>query len=587
MDKGRELADKELLKLERSLSKEYATAKKEIRAKYNKFTRKIQEKDKEKRALLATGAITRSDYDEWRANQTYRSKWFKDMIATLAKDQTAVNKRAAAIINGTTSGVYAEQFNYGTYLVEKGIKADTAFTLYNKDAVKNINAKADIKITKDIAWNKRKINSALMQGILQGESIPDIANRLARIPDMNAGAAVRNARTLMTSAENEGRLDSFERAANMGINLKKTWVATIDDRVRESHAELDGETVPIDEPFSNGLMYPADPSGDDPAEIYNCRCTMITQIAGFERDVTDLNIRPAKIGSYEEWKAVHAKRNPVAQSAVKTGTVAAVGEKINAQLAESYEYHRVANNLNETPYDDELRTVVTSNFKNLSEGSARAFEDSLADLMAEYDTPLQKVRSMTKEEAFYGLENSFASVVHNYSTDSAELLINPIKCKDYQKLVDRIKELSDDGYCVKIAENKAKEYVATHEFAHTLIDMESTLSNKRNWVNADYAKVRSVRKEIKSIYDEYIKELEPLKEKWEAANSAYFESFDEALAKEVVKYEDMIAKIQLSDYSLESADEFMAEAFTFARIGKGKNKYADKVKKVLDKYYKR
>jgi SPP1 gp7 family putative phage head morphogenesis protein len=308
MDKGRELADKELLKLERSLSKEYATAKKEMRAKYNKFMRNVEEKDKEKRALLAKGAITRADYDEWRANQTYRAKWFKDMMQTLAKDQTAVNKRAAAIINGVTSGVYAEQFNYGTYMVEKAAKVDTAFTLYDKGAVRNLNAKAEIKVTKDIAWNNRKINSALMQGILQGESIPDIANRLAKIPDMNAGAAVRNARTLMTSAENEGRLDSFERAAGMGIKLKKTWIATLDDKVRASHAELDGETVEIDEPFSNGLMYPADPSGDDPAEIYNCRCTMIVQIAGFERDVTDMGLRPAKIGSYEAWKASHTKK---------------------------------------------------------------------------------------------------------------------------------------------------------------------------------------------------------------------------------------------------------------------------------------
>lgn len=307
MDKGRELADKELLRLERSLSKEYATAKKEMKAKYNKFMQRVADKDKEKRALLTAGAITKSDYDEWRANQTYRAKWFKDMIQTLAKDQTAVNKRAAAIINGTTSGVYAEQFNYGAYMVEKAAKVDTAFTLYDKGAVRNLNAKAEIKVTKDIAWNNRKINSALMQGILQGESIPDIANRLARIPDMNAGAAVRNARTLMTSAENEGRLDSFERAADMGIKLKKTWIATLDDSVRASHAELDGETVELDEPFSNGLMYPADPSGDDPAEIYNCRCTMIVQIAGFERDITDSGLRPAQIGSYDEWKAAHAR----------------------------------------------------------------------------------------------------------------------------------------------------------------------------------------------------------------------------------------------------------------------------------------
>ena len=56
----------------------------------------------------------------------------------------------------------------------------------------------------------------------------------------------------------------------------KVWVATtgeIPNRTRESHLELDGEEVLVDEPFSNGLMCPADPTGE-PEEVYNCRCTM-------------------------------------------------------------------------------------------------------------------------------------------------------------------------------------------------------------------------------------------------------------------------------------------------------------------------
>lgn len=304
MDKGRELADKELEKLERRLAREYKTAQKEMKAKYSKYTADFKEKDKAKRALLTAGKLDPQEYKEWYEGQTLRKAWFKNMVDKLAKDQTQVNQKAASLINGTTAGTYAEAFNFGTYSVEKAIKMDTAFTLYNKETVKNISARAKVNVAKDRAWNSRKINSALTQGILQGESIDKIAGRLERIPKMNAGAAIRNARTMMTAAENEGRLDSFERAAEMGIELQKTWIATLGDRVRESHAELDGETVPIDEPFSNGLMYPADPSGD-PEEVYNCRCTMISQLKGFERDVTDLNLRPTSIGSYEKWKEAH------------------------------------------------------------------------------------------------------------------------------------------------------------------------------------------------------------------------------------------------------------------------------------------
>jgi GntR family transcriptional repressor for pyruvate dehydrogenase complex len=116
---------------------------------------------------------------------------------------------------------------------------------------------------------------------LSGESMDKIANRILPIVDSNKSAAIRNARTMVTGAENGGRLDSYHRLEEDGVILEKGWMATMDDRVRESHAELDGEYVGIDDPFSNGLMYPGDPDGD-PEEVYNCRCTMVTRIVAFK-----------------------------------------------------------------------------------------------------------------------------------------------------------------------------------------------------------------------------------------------------------------------------------------------------------------
>ena len=39
-----------------------------------------------------------------------------------------------------------------------------------------------------------------------------------------------------------------------------------------NHVILEGETVAIDKPFSNGLMYPRDPADDRPEEVIRCRC---------------------------------------------------------------------------------------------------------------------------------------------------------------------------------------------------------------------------------------------------------------------------------------------------------------------------
>ena len=51
----------------------------------------------------------------------------------------------------------------------------------------------------------------------------------------------------------------------------KTWVVT-SGNPRASHAAMNGETVPYDEPFSNGAMWPGDIDALDAAEVANCEC---------------------------------------------------------------------------------------------------------------------------------------------------------------------------------------------------------------------------------------------------------------------------------------------------------------------------
>lgn len=164
-----------------------------------------------------------------------------------------------------------------------------SFTLLDAHTVERLQKDGDIKlprkkidVPKDERWNTKLMSSRLLQGILAGDDIPTISKRILDIVGYNAASAVRNARTMVTGAENLGRQDSYEDLADKGVIQKKVWIATADDRTRESHLELDGEEVDIEDKFSNGLMYPADPSGD-PSEVYNCRCSMRDHIVGFRR----------------------------------------------------------------------------------------------------------------------------------------------------------------------------------------------------------------------------------------------------------------------------------------------------------------
>ena len=200
-------------------------------------------------------------------------------------------------------------------------KINKAFTLYDESTIKRLivdNPKMlpppGKKTAKAIAegkaklWDVKQIQSVATQSILQGEGIPEIAERLAEtVGDKDAAAAVRNARTMITGAENAGRQAGAERAVEKGINLTKLWVATLDMRTRHTHRILDGQRKPIDKPFvvdGDEIMYPGDMNAK-PYLLYNCRCTYITQFKGLEKDIQNYDIRKdpsVNNMSYDEWK---------------------------------------------------------------------------------------------------------------------------------------------------------------------------------------------------------------------------------------------------------------------------------------------
>lgn len=313
MDYGHSQADKKLKSLERRLQQEYKKASKQVEAKMRDYLADFEKQDVIMAERLKAGEITKKQYMKWRSDSMMMTKRWETLSSDLANAYANSGKIAEAMIRDNAYDIYALNFNFGTFEVESTAGVDTVFTLYDRNTVKRLvkdNPKLlpppGRKTAEAIArgelkrWNRRQIQSVMTQSILQGEPIPKIAKRLAEtVGERNMHSAIRNARTMTTSAENAGRLDSYRRAKDMGIEVMKTWVATLDDRTRHSHEMVDGETVDVEDTFSNGLMFPADPDGD-PEEVYNCRCTLVTRAMSIDGvDLTDV------YGDYSEWEDAH------------------------------------------------------------------------------------------------------------------------------------------------------------------------------------------------------------------------------------------------------------------------------------------
>ena len=311
-DPAHEQTDEMIEGIRRRVSREYLRAYEEAEAKLADYLRRFEAKDRIHAEAVRRGEETEEEYREWRRGQILMGQRWQEMVDTLAEDYRNADRIAASIIDGYLPDAYALNHDYGTFQVEQGSKVDTSYTLYDRATVErllreqpDLLPRAGIDEAKDLRWNRQHISSAITQGVLQGESMDEVARRIRSVADMDFRASMRTARTAMTSAQNAGRTDAYRRASGMGIRVRKQWLATLDQRTRHSHRRLDGEVVGLDERFSNGLEYPGDPSGAG-SEVYNCRCTLVPDLPGVDASEGG---RSSNLGgmSYEQWREDRAK----------------------------------------------------------------------------------------------------------------------------------------------------------------------------------------------------------------------------------------------------------------------------------------
>lgn len=322
-DYGALKTDAEFLKLEKDLKKLYTDCGKDIQKKMNVFFAKYTKEDGNWQVKLAKAseedyAKIKSDYQKWLKGQVFRGKQWEARKESIANTLTHYNEVAISMMNDRVPNILQVNGNYAAYQIENKAGVNFGFNLYDSTTVKQL-VKDNVDVlpykklnkNKDIRWNFQSIKRELTKSIVQGEGIDKLTKRLATvIPSNNMNLIRTHARTMYTSAQNQGRLIRYQEAEEMGIKTKKQWLATLDDRTRYTHQELDGQIRELDEPFEvegYEIMYPADPHVE-PALTYNCRCTMTTVIEKYPPQYTSRHddsghlIENMTYRQWEKWK---------------------------------------------------------------------------------------------------------------------------------------------------------------------------------------------------------------------------------------------------------------------------------------------
>jgi len=125
------------------------------------------------------------------------------------------------------------------------------------------------------------IANVIRRGEETDQSVEQIAQDIVEATSGEIGLA-RARMIAITETHGAAMYGAFAAAQASPLAYRKTWLATEDHRTRPDHAEANGQTVALDEPFIVGgveMAYPGDFSAP-PEQIIRCRCVALFEPVG-------------------------------------------------------------------------------------------------------------------------------------------------------------------------------------------------------------------------------------------------------------------------------------------------------------------
>lgn len=346
------------------------------------------------------------------------------------------------------------------------------------------------------------------------------------------------------------------------------YITAGDERVRQSHADLDGVVRPVDDDFYN-IYYP--PNG------WGCRCDVLQVGPGYRVTPVDKIVVPQNVPAL--FKTNLAKNglafpanHPyfIGNAPVVKETATALQQKVGKTQLQKYVdavKANMENALNVKISDVELHS-------DLDEIEFEKYHKQIEALTKEYQ-PAQ-VFGYSKPALKFKSSASYLGRMQSMNDGTILTEINfghrydaAGRTMPRVQLDEKITSFKFRKFASKSKADADKTNLATvtHEFAHVL--------------SVDRQMHRSTDPRLLPFWEELYK----LKRKYAREVKALMKSTvpDDVFDKNT----ETLNEIYLGDYASTNANEFMAEAFTEYKLSSNPGKYAKLVGELIDKTFKR
>lgn len=223
---------------------------------------------------------------------------------------TTAGSKVEDIIKDYSTDQAIQGYNGVWYQLEQSQNITMGMPVINHDYIATIVNKpvAGKTLSKRLYQNRKKLakvtSDAIINGMLSGEGYKVIAKRISDLTEASYKQSLRIARTEAGRTQSITTQKGYEESEKLGIEMEKTWLATLDRKTRHDHQILDGQTVGIKKKFKIHNYEAEGPRLFGVAkEDVNCRCTTIIKVNGISPELRKDNVNKDYVPfmSYEEW----------------------------------------------------------------------------------------------------------------------------------------------------------------------------------------------------------------------------------------------------------------------------------------------
>lgn len=284
-----------MLNAEQYTIKELNNLLKEIEKRYKSLFKSLS---KEYRELQDIIADMPSDEIKKAMYLKKKDKKIQNLVSRIATKLADANSDLLSEIDKTTQNVYQYNYNYEGYLAslrlnDTSMKPATKAEI--KEALKSIktpSGEEDAKVKRNKMITYFKIALVVSRILTEMDSTDrrtssKVKEEMDKNINKDADSLSKTATWMNIKASSIATINAGKDLEKAGFVINKKWLSTFDTRTRASHRALQGEIVPLDGVFSNGLRYPVDTSGPI-KEWIRCRCTLALDYVNYEKSEKEI-----------------------------------------------------------------------------------------------------------------------------------------------------------------------------------------------------------------------------------------------------------------------------------------------------------